>query len=250
MEYYPEYSENDFRLYHHGILGMKWGKKNGPPYPLGASDHSASERKAGWRKSLAEGRADRAKNEAKTGHKIADAYTSAMDKKAEKRRSQANKSGSIKDLNRAAEASREASVAKNIANRYKSAMDKKADSRAKAAEKEYVEQRIKKTEQRLLEKERVQQQKLIKKRIDRTWYNTYNKAASAMNSRIGAINDKHPNANLDDLNSKETKAYLKEVSDTWKKCYDDAIKSDYGDSLRVLDMDASANFPLYNFDYG
>lgn len=39
-------------LAHHGILGMKWGKKNGPPYPLGASDHSAAEKKAGWRKSL------------------------------------------------------------------------------------------------------------------------------------------------------------------------------------------------------
>lgn len=39
-------------LRHHGILGMKWGKQNGPPYPLGASDHSSSEKKAGWRKSL------------------------------------------------------------------------------------------------------------------------------------------------------------------------------------------------------
>lgn len=31
---------NDFKsnyLAHHGILGMKWGRKNGPPYPLGAS---------------------------------------------------------------------------------------------------------------------------------------------------------------------------------------------------------------------
>ena len=39
-------------LCHHGILGQRWGRKNGPPYPLGASDHSASEKKAGWHKSL------------------------------------------------------------------------------------------------------------------------------------------------------------------------------------------------------
>lgn len=39
-------------LYHHGILGMKWGISNGPPYPLDSKDHSASEKKAGWRKSL------------------------------------------------------------------------------------------------------------------------------------------------------------------------------------------------------
>lgn len=37
---------------HHGILGQRWGKKNGPPYPLGVGDHSASEKKAGWQKSL------------------------------------------------------------------------------------------------------------------------------------------------------------------------------------------------------
>ncbi len=39
-------------LYHHGILGQKYGVRNGPPYPLGANAHSASEKKAGWKKSL------------------------------------------------------------------------------------------------------------------------------------------------------------------------------------------------------
>lgn len=37
-------------LYHHGIKGQRWGDKNGPPYPLGASSHSLSEKKStkGW----------------------------------------------------------------------------------------------------------------------------------------------------------------------------------------------------------
>lgn len=50
VTYEDGYSTNE--LYHHGILGQRWGRKNGPPYPLGAGDHSASEKKAGWRKSL------------------------------------------------------------------------------------------------------------------------------------------------------------------------------------------------------
>lgn len=41
-------------LCHHGILGMHWGRKNGPPYPLDAEGHSQSEKKAGWRKSLSD----------------------------------------------------------------------------------------------------------------------------------------------------------------------------------------------------
>ena len=53
---------NDFEsnyLAHHGILGMSWGHRNGPPYPLDAKDHSAKEKKMGWIKSL------KAKGEAK-----------------------------------------------------------------------------------------------------------------------------------------------------------------------------------------
>lgn len=33
------------QLYHTGIPGMKWGVRNGPPYPLGVKDMSASERR-------------------------------------------------------------------------------------------------------------------------------------------------------------------------------------------------------------
>lgn len=31
-------------LMHHGILGQKWGDRNGPPYPLGGGDYSPRER--------------------------------------------------------------------------------------------------------------------------------------------------------------------------------------------------------------
>lgn len=43
-------------LAHHGILGQKWGKRNGPPYPLNPEDRSAKEKRL---------------NEAKTKYKSA-----------------------------------------------------------------------------------------------------------------------------------------------------------------------------------
>lgn len=58
-------------LYHHGILGMHWGEKNGPPYPLDANDHSASENKAGWKKSLN----NKAKEESEQPNKRYEGYT-------------------------------------------------------------------------------------------------------------------------------------------------------------------------------
>ena len=39
------YFDKDY-LEHHGILGQKHGRRNGPPYPLGSGDHSSAEKKA------------------------------------------------------------------------------------------------------------------------------------------------------------------------------------------------------------
>ena len=52
-------------LYHHGIRGQRWGQRNGPPYPLGDTNHSVSEKKAGWKKSLSKNKMDTAVSKVK-----------------------------------------------------------------------------------------------------------------------------------------------------------------------------------------
>lgn len=37
-------------LAHHGILGQKWGVRNGPPYPLGGGDYTESEKRKIYKK--------------------------------------------------------------------------------------------------------------------------------------------------------------------------------------------------------
>lgn len=44
--------EHNLELAHHGIGGQRWGKRNGPPYPLDYNDHSAAEKKANKFKNL------------------------------------------------------------------------------------------------------------------------------------------------------------------------------------------------------
>lgn len=36
---------NNVYLVHHGILGQKWGQKNGPPYPLSGGDYTVTEKR-------------------------------------------------------------------------------------------------------------------------------------------------------------------------------------------------------------
>lgn len=75
-------------LAHHGILGQKWGRKNGPPYPLDAQDHSASEKKAGWRKSLAAGKASLGKFSKNTKDHVEKAVQQHKEKREEQKREQ------------------------------------------------------------------------------------------------------------------------------------------------------------------
>lgn len=89
--WYP--TTNSDELYHHGILGQKWGKKNGPPYPLNAEDHSAAE-KAAKKAKRAERRA--ARQEKRAAKKEAKAVKKA--EKAEAKRQKILKTGNLKQI--------------------------------------------------------------------------------------------------------------------------------------------------------
>ena len=63
-------SQSELELYHHGVLGQKWGQRNGPPYPLSSGAHSSSEKDAGWQKSLSrDGTTDSQKKKKKSSTK-------------------------------------------------------------------------------------------------------------------------------------------------------------------------------------
>jgi hypothetical protein len=44
-EFYAAVCKTENELKHHGIIGQKWGEKNGPPYPLDSKQHSSAEKK-------------------------------------------------------------------------------------------------------------------------------------------------------------------------------------------------------------
>lgn len=105
-------------LYHHGILGQKWGRKNGPPYPLGASDHSAAEKKAGYQKSLQKGKYQEYNKYSKPYSKMG--HTEAQDSYMKNRKiALKNAKEAFKDIKRTAK----------LANRYDKKMSEGKESK-------------------------------------------------------------------------------------------------------------------------
>lgn len=90
--WYPTQNTNE--LYHHGILGQRWGHKNGPPYPLDSSDHSPEEKKAMRKAARAERSAAR-KQKKQVKHEI---KAQKKAEKAEAERQKVLREGSLKDI--------------------------------------------------------------------------------------------------------------------------------------------------------
>lgn len=134
-------------LMHHGILGMKWGKKNGPPYPLSSSAHSSSEKKAGWRKSLDGGTKEKNAFSAKAAaHKVLaknyginEKFYSKRNGKTSKMMARLNREAKADELKKAEAAQSEANARKAKRNEEKLAESKQrkkyAFGRAAEAEK-------------------------------------------------------------------------------------------------------------------
>lgn len=112
------YIVREDELYHHGILGQKWGKQNGPPYPLSASKHSSSEKKAGWMQSLKERK------------KVRLGQASAKAKDARKLVRQKKREARAAERIKKQEKKQEAALQKSLDERQK-VLDKRLDADAK-----------------------------------------------------------------------------------------------------------------------
>lgn len=64
-------------LVHHGITGQRWGKRNGPPYPLNESAKSAAEKKSAYKVNKKE-LTDEQKSKIKKGVAVGASATAAL----------------------------------------------------------------------------------------------------------------------------------------------------------------------------
>ena len=79
---------------HHGILGQKWGHRNGPPYPLDDGDYSKAEKRAAKKQARKE-RSEAKKAKRQQKHEIASQKKAA---KEEAHRQKILKTGSLKEV--------------------------------------------------------------------------------------------------------------------------------------------------------
>jgi len=149
MVYYSGIIVANSDLYHHGILGQKWGRRNGPPYPLGSGRHSAAEKKAGWTKSLSNGSEKKSKyKDYKTASKdMTDSERNKVDKQnikiAKKNAIRAYKdakksAGKVMSYNKKIRAGKEEKITKRerrAVEIMKTAMDQYDQSKIQATEK-------------------------------------------------------------------------------------------------------------------
>lgn len=115
-------------LYHHGVKGQKWGLRR-------FQNEDGSLTVAGREHyGYGQARADRAKSEAASAHRLANIYVNAMNRKAENRQARYEKHPTLSTKSRAHRAASEAKTATKLAKAYTDAMDKKAAKRQAQAD--------------------------------------------------------------------------------------------------------------------
>ena len=82
-----------------------------------------------------------------------------------------------------------------------------------------------------LTKEGIKAQKEWEEHFSKDYLQSYNRATDRMNDRMESINKKHKKADLDNIHSKHTQAYLKEMQNEWMNIYKDELVKDFGESI-------------------